>query len=62
MGKIANISIFDYDREKICDLYDSQNDMPGSAYNIDFVKNYNGVHTLSFSLPYKVENEINFRW
>lgn len=62
MGKIANISVFDYDREKICDLYDSQNDMPGSAYNIDFVKNYNGVHTLSFSLPYKVGNEINFRW
>ena len=62
MAIIANVGIFDYDREKICDLYDSQADVQGSAYDIEFIKNYNGVHTLSFKLPYKYNGEINFRW
>ena len=59
---ISSLGIYDYDRNKLCDLYDSQNHLAGQAYNIQWVKNYNGIPTLTFVIPYKVENKVNYRW
>lgn len=61
MGHVE-ISIFDYDRIKLCDQYDSSLSVPGQVYNIVYVKEINGWKTLSFVLPYMVNGEKNFRW
>ena len=52
MGKHETLGIYDYDREKICDLYDSQCDLIGQAYDIKVTKEIDGKNTLEFSLPY----------
>ncbi len=52
MGKHETLGIYDYDREKICDLYDSRTELIGQAYNIKVTKDINGQNTLEFSLPY----------
>ena len=57
MGKHETLGIYDYDREKICDLYDSQCELIGQAYDIKVSKEINGQHTLEFSLPYVINAE-----
>ena len=52
MGKHETIAVFDYDRKKLCDLYDSQNDLIGQAYDIVVSTDFNGMHTLEFKIPY----------
>lgn len=59
---LASLGIYDYDKQKICDLYDSQSSVAGQAYDVKFTKNYNGIHSLSFKIPFMVDNEQNFRW
>lgn len=60
---IASMGVYDYGKNKLCDLYDSQNNLRGQAYNITFRQSMaDGIHTLTFSIPYMVENEENFRW
>ena len=52
MGKHETLGVYDYDREKICDLYDSRTELIGQAYDIKVSKDINGQNTLEFSLPY----------
>ena len=60
---ISSISVYNYSREKLCDLYDSQNDLSGQAYGITFDTNLtDGIKSLSFSIPYKINGSQNFRW
>lgn len=59
----SSLAVFDYSNHKLCDLYDSQNDLEGQAYKISFKLNMkDGIKSLSFSIPYMIENEKNFRW
>ena len=63
MGVYATLGIYDYDRRKICDLYDSQNHLDGQAYDIQFIEEMkDGTQTLSFSIPYMIDSSKNFRW
>lgn len=62
MSIVTSIGIYGYDRNKICDLYDSESSIHGQAYDISFEKNANGVPMLSFNIPYIIDNEANFRW
>lgn len=60
---IASMGVYDYGKNKLCDLYDSQNNLRGQAYNITFKQSMqDGIHTLTFSLPYRTDGEENFRW
>lgn len=64
MGKIqSSLAVFDYAKHKLCDLYDSQNDIPGQAYGIRYATNMkDGVKQLTFNIPYMVDKKKNFRW
>ena len=59
-GKYSNVAIFDYDRQKICDLYDSKAELEGQAFGIAHTRPLDGLDTLSFSIPYL--DGDNFRW
>lgn len=60
---ISSIAVFDYSRQKLCDLYDSQTDLIGQAYGITREINMtDGIKSLSFSIPYKIDGTQNFRW
>lgn len=59
MSKHETLGIFDYQRNKICDLYDSQNDLIGQAYGIKVTTEWNGMHTLEFNIPYVVSDDGN---
>ena len=59
----SSLAVFDYSNKKLCDLYDSQNDLVGQAFDIDRSVNVqDGVKNLSFSIPYSVNGKRNFRW
>lgn len=64
MGKHYSLGIFDYERVKICDLYDSELELTGQAYGIEASVEMNGYHTLTFNIPYIVDEDKtkNFRW
>lgn len=63
MAEHYTLGIYDYDREKICELYDSNLDFVGQAYDITNTEQTNGLHSLSFSIPYMIDGEnTNFRW
>lgn len=55
MDKHYTLGIYDYDREKICDIYDSEMELIGQAYGIKVTTEINGYHTLEFSIPYVVK-------
>lgn len=60
---IASMGVYDYSNNKLCELYDSQNNVRGQAYGITFTEAMSdGVKTLDFSIPYMVDKEENFRW
>lgn len=60
---VSAMGVYDYSGNKLCDLYDSQNDLRGQAYNIFFERNLtDGVKVLTFSIPYMIDEEENFRW
>lgn len=60
---LSSLAVFDYSNNKLCDLYDSQNNLTGQAYKIIIEMNRDdGVKTLSFQIPYMVDEEENFRW
>lgn len=54
--------MFDYNRKKLCNLYDSALKAEGQAYDIVEVFKLGDTPTLSFSLPYVVHAKKNFRW
>ena len=60
---IASMGVYDYSNNKLCELYDSQNNVRGQAYGITFTEPMkDGIKTLDFSIPYMVDEEENFRW
>ena len=54
--------MFDYNRKKVCDLYDSSTNALGQAYGITYSEELNGWKEVSFTLPLMVNGEKNFRW
>lgn len=63
MSKHETLSIHDYSRNKICDLYDSSVELIGQAYDIEITKEFDGTKALSFRIPYIIHGNINnFRW
>ena len=58
----ANVSVFDYSNNKLCDLYDEEVRQEGQAFDIQYIQNWNGVPELSFSIPFMVNKELNNRW
>ena len=51
-----NISVYDYDRVKLCDLYDSEIELRGQAFNITRRREMkDGSQTLTFSMPFVIE-------
>ena len=60
---LASLSVFNYSGTKLCDLYDSQNNVVGQAYQIRYTTNRSdGVKKLTFQIPYIINQELNFRW
>ena len=60
---LASLSVFNYSGTKLCDLYDSQNNLVGQAYKIRYTTNRSdGVKKLTFQIPYMVDQGLNFRW
>ena len=55
MSRHETIAVYDYDRKKLCDLYDSQNDLFGQAYEISITENDDGTHSLNFKIPYVID-------
>ena len=54
MSKHETLGVYDYKRNKLCDLYDSEIDLIGQAYGITVTEDFNGYHTLEFQLPYTI--------
>ena len=62
-GIRSSIAVFDYAYTKLCDLYDSGHDLQGQAFNIVFERNLqDGIKKLTFTIPYRINNQRNFRW
>ena len=60
---VSSLGVYDYSGNKLCELYDSQNDIRGQAYGISFTEAMaDGVKTLDFTIPYMVDKKRNFRW
>lgn len=56
------LDLFDYGRNKLCNLYDSTVQAKGQAHSIVFTNNLTGEKSLTFNLPFTVDKEANFRW
>ena len=44
MSKHESIGVYDYDRIKLCDLYDSHNDLIGQAYDITVTQKIDSIY------------------
>ena len=53
-----NVSVYDYKRNKLCDLYDSQNHLDGQAYDIKHTEPIDGIDTLDFVIPYRINSSV----
>lgn len=53
----VSLSVYDYNRKKLCDLYDSHVQAQGQAHDIIYREELNGWKEVSFSLP-----RGSFRW
>lgn len=60
--KHVSLDIFDYSNNKIVNLFDSDIDTPGSAFDIQFVTQLTGWKQISFRMPYMIDKEQNWRW
>lgn len=59
MNKHVTIGVYDYDRQKLCDLYDNQTELIGQAYGIVYTKSLDdGINTLSFNIPYIIDEKV----
>lgn len=54
--------VFNYKRNKLCNLYDSSLNSPGQAYDIIFTNELNGWKEVSFNIPFIVDKKRNYRW
>lgn len=57
MAKHYTLGVYDYDRNKKCELYDSSLDLVGQAYDIQYTVQMNGTHMLTFSIPYMIDKD-----
>jgi hypothetical protein len=60
--KHISIGVYNYKGEKLCDLYDSDIQAQGQAYNIAYVQELSGWKQLTFNLPFIIDSQYNFRW
>ena len=62
--KSSHISqdIFNYKRNKLCNLYDSSLNSPGQAYDIIFTNELTGWKEISFNMPFLIDKKRNYRW
>lgn len=60
--KHVALDIFDYNRNKVCNIYDSSIQADGQAHNIVFKNSLKGPKELSFNLPFTIDKKRNFRW
>lgn len=58
----VSLAIFNYSKEKLCELYDSAIQADGQAYDIEYEQELNGWQQLTFRLPFVVDKRKNFRW
>lgn len=57
------LSVFNYTGKNICDLYDNNIQAYGQPHDIQHVIDKNGNKTLSFQMPYLIDDVgKNFRW
>lgn len=64
MSRHIQLDIYDYDKRKICPLYDSKAKMDGAAYDIVYSFDIKGWRELSFDLPFVMSDRKtrNYRW
>ena len=48
-------------RQKVCNIYDSQGEQIGSVHSIKRTRELNGWKEISFTLPVKINGELNWR-
>lgn len=58
----VSLDIFNYQREKVCNLYDSAIKAKGQAYEIILTTEATGWKEIEFRLPFQVDKEYNHRW
>lgn len=56
------LDVYNYKRQKLCCLYDSSLEAKGQPHDITFTDSITGQKTLSFTLPYVIDERRNFRW
>lgn len=49
-------------RNKLCELYDSELKPEGQAYDLSITAEISGWKELAFSLPQAINGKRNFRW
>lgn len=54
LKRAISISIHDYNRNKLVDIYNSNTQSPGQAYNIYTEKDASGYKELRFVIPCKI--------
>lgn len=60
--KHVSLAIYDYSRNKLCDIYDSATEAKGQAYDVTQTSELSGWKELSFTLPFMIDREKNWRW
>lgn len=59
----VSLSVHDYERNKLCDLYDSAAQLEGQAYNVSISdERKDGWKEVGFALPFVAGGKKNFRW
>lgn len=56
------LDVYDYDKNKLCCLYDSRSNAKGQAYDIVRTRDLSGWKEISFNLPFMLDQRHNFRW
>lgn len=56
------LDIFDYNQAKLCSVYDSKTRAKGQAYGIVYSNHISGQKTLTFNIPFILDQKRNFRW
>ena len=61
-GNFISLDVYTIGRkEKVCNLYTSGYDQPGSAHGIKRTRQLNGWKEIAFTIPIRVNGEINWR-
>lgn len=61
-GNKVSLDVYNIGRQKkVCTLYDSDGDQIGAAHTIKRVTEMNGWKEITFTLPVRINGEINWR-